>query len=59
MGSLLDSVFAELGWPRVDLLKIEWRNTSRPFHFVGPVKVQVSDRASFMINHYGYQVNDL
>jgi FkbM family methyltransferase len=29
-------------------------------HFIGPIKVQVSDRASFMINHYGYQVeNDL
>ena len=36
----------------------------RPFyqhlHFIGPIKVPVTDRASFMINHYGYQVeNDL
>jgi FkbM family methyltransferase len=29
-------------------------------HFVGPMKVQVSDRASFIIKHYGYQIeNDL
>ena len=29
-------------------------------HFVGPIKVQVSDHASFMVNHYGFQIeNDL
>jgi hypothetical protein len=29
-------------------------------HFVGPVKVQASDRANVMIKHYGYKVeNDL
>jgi FkbM family methyltransferase len=29
-------------------------------HFIGPVKVQVSERASFMINHYGAKIeNDL
>src|SRR5271170_7845177 len=36
------------------------RTLFRHLPFLGPVKVQVSDHASFMINHYGYPVeNDL
>ena len=51
-------------YPMLFLALRELFHVGRPFyqhlHFIGPIKVPVTDRASFMINHYGYQVeNDL
>jgi FkbM family methyltransferase len=65
----MKATFRRLGSPlrRYPALFLALRELFHPgrtlyqhLHFVGPVKVQVSDSASFMINHYGYMVeNDL